>query len=83
LGPVNSQPADGVPAPGASSTTTQTCTVSIGGQPATVEYCGMAPGEIIYQVNAQVPTGLSSGNQSVTVSIGGQTSPTSVMIPVQ
>jgi uncharacterized protein (TIGR03437 family) len=81
---VNNQPADGYPAPlNPNQTTTQTCTVSIGGQPATVEFCGLAPGEVIYQVNVQVPMGVSSGNQPITVSVGGQTSPSGVMIPVQ
>ncbi|HLI83960.1 MAG TPA: hypothetical protein VKV17_08580 [Bryobacteraceae bacterium] len=84
LGPVNNQPADGYPAPlNANQTTTQPCTVTIGGQPATVEFCGRAPGEVIYQVNAVVPTGLGAGNQPIAISVGGQTSPSGVMIPVQ
>jgi minor extracellular serine protease Vpr len=84
LGPVYNQPADGYPAPlNANQTTTQPCSVSIGGQPATVQFCGLAPGEVIYQVNVVVPMGLSSGNQPITVSVGGQTSPSGVMIPVE
>jgi len=83
LGPVNNTPADGAPAIGTSSTTTTPCTVSIGGQPATVQFCGLAPGFVVYQVNVQVPAGIGTGNQPITISIGGQTSPTGVVIPVQ
>jgi uncharacterized protein (TIGR03437 family) len=83
LGPVNNQPPDGAGAPGNNSTTTQPCTVSIGGQQVTPAFCGLAPGFAIYQVNVQVPTGISAGSQPITISIGGQTSPSGVVIPVQ
>ncbi len=85
LGPVSNPPADGAPA-GASSTTTTPCAVSIGGQtlPASqVPFCGLAPGLAIYQVNVQVPAGLTPGSQPVTISIGGKTSPAGIVIPVQ
>ena len=85
LGPVSNPPADGSPA-GATSTTTTPCVVSIGGQTLSasqVPFCGLAPGLAIYQVNAQVPAGLTPGNQPVTISIGGKTSPSSIVIPVQ
>ena len=38
-------------------------TVTIGGQPATVIFAGLAPGFVaLYQVNAQVPAGVTPGN---------------------
>jgi uncharacterized protein (TIGR03437 family) len=83
LGPVNNPPADGAPAPGATSTTTTPCSVSIGGQQVTPAFCGLAPGFTVYQVNVQVPANLSAGNQPITITVGAQTSPSGVMIPVQ
>jgi len=83
LGPVNNPPADGAGASGANSTTTQPCSVSIGGQQVTPSFCGLAPGFAIYQVNAQVPAGIGTGNQPITITVGGQTSPSGVVIPVQ
>jgi len=67
--------ADG--APGDNTTVTATVpVVTIGGQPATVQYHGLAPGYAgVYQVNVQVPTNISAGNQPITISIGGNTSP--------
>jgi uncharacterized protein (TIGR03437 family) len=71
LGPVNNQPADGWPA-GNASTTTTTPTITIGGQPATVTFSGLAPTFAdLYQVNATVPTNISAGPQPVTCTIGG------------
>jgi uncharacterized protein (TIGR03437 family) len=32
----------------------------------------------LYQVNAYVPSGITTGNQPVTIAIGGKTSPTSI-----
>ena len=72
LGPVNNQPADGWPATDATSTTKATPTITIGGQPATVTFSGLAPGFAdLYQVNATVPANISTGQQQVTCSIGG------------
>lgn len=89
LGPVNctagppsctsdNQPADGIGAPLSPLAKTQTNpTVSIGGQPANVQFSGLAPGFVsLYQVNVQVPTGLSPGPQPITCAIGGVTCPT-------
>jgi uncharacterized protein (TIGR03437 family) len=71
LGAVSPTPADGVAAAGASMTTA-TATVTIGGASASVGYAGLAPGFVgLYQVNAQVPAGLTSGNQPVIITIGG------------
>jgi len=82
LGPVNNQPADGV-APAASTSTTQPCTVSIGGQPAPVQFCGLPQGLAIYQVNVQVPMSAGTGNQPVTITVAGHTSPSGIVIPLQ
>jgi minor extracellular serine protease Vpr len=82
LGPVTTPPADGF-APTANTNTTQPCTVTIGGQQVTPGFCGMPQGLAVYQVNIQVPTGISAGNQPVTITVGGKTSPTGVIIPVQ
>jgi uncharacterized protein (TIGR03437 family) len=83
LGPVNNPPADGAGSSSNTSTTTQPCSVSIGGQQVTPSFCGLAPGFAIYQVNVQVPTGISAGNAAITLSVGGQTSPSGIVIPVK
>ncbi|MGH9613833.1 MAG: S8 family serine peptidase [Bryobacteraceae bacterium] len=82
LGPVNHQPASGSPGPSnQSATTTSTPVISIGGQPATVIYSGLAPGFAgVYQVNATVPQGIGTGAQSVTCSIGGVTAKPAYLI---
>jgi uncharacterized protein (TIGR03437 family) len=72
LGPVNNQPADGWPEADNSSITVSTPTITIGGQPATVTFSGLAPGFAdLYQVNATVPNGIGTGAQPVTCTIGG------------
>jgi uncharacterized protein (TIGR03437 family) len=44
--------------------------VRIGGLPANVVYSGLAPGFVgLYQINAQAPVGLSTGNQPVQITI--------------
>ena len=46
--------------------------VTIGGQPATVVFAGLAPGFAgLYQVNVQVPAGIPPGIQNVTLTING------------
>jgi len=80
LGPVNNQPADGWPAADASSATVATPSISIGGQPATVTFSGLAPGYAdLYQVNAVVSSGIGTGAQPVTCSIGGVSCPTAYL----
>jgi len=75
---VTHQPGDGLAAPGPPNLamTTATPTITIGGQPApNVQFSGLAPGFVsLYQVNAQVPTGISAGAQPITCAIGGVTS---------
>jgi len=79
LGPVNTPPADGMAATCATLNdckTTTTPTVMIGNTQATVDYSGLAPGLVGYQVNAEVPSGISAGMQPVTITMGGVTSTT-------
>jgi minor extracellular serine protease Vpr len=77
LGPVTHQPGDGLAASGAPnlSMTTATPTITIGGQAAgNIPFSGLAPGYVgLYQVNVQVPTGISAGAQAITCTIGGVT----------
>ncbi|HUI77922.1 MAG TPA: S8 family serine peptidase [Bryobacteraceae bacterium] len=91
LGPVANTPADGAPGDNTTLTTTVPV-VMIGGQPATVQYHGLAPGFAgVYQVNVQVPTNIAPGNQPITIAIGANTSPSqtgganpqTIMIAVQ
>jgi minor extracellular serine protease Vpr len=52
--------------------------VLIGGQPAAVQFSGLAPGFVgLYQVNAVVPAGIDTGFQPLVISIGGVSSQTS------
>jgi uncharacterized protein (TIGR03437 family) len=53
--------ADGAPNAGASPTASA-CSLTIAGQPATIEYCGTAPGEIIDQLNFAYPSGVTPGS---------------------
>jgi uncharacterized protein (TIGR03437 family) len=52
-------------------------TVSIGGQPAVVEFAGLAPGSVgEYQINLVVPSGIPPGNTvPLVISVAGATSP--------
>ena len=84
LGPVHNQPADGAARRDATSTTTTTPTVTIGGQNADrlVQRAGPCRYADLYQVNVTVPVNISAGAQSVTCSIGGVSCQT-VMLNVQ
>lgn len=85
LGAVTNQPATGAAAQANPlSVTLTTPTVSIGGVVAGLSYSGLAPGYAgLYQVNAQVPAGTSTGNAvPVVISVGNATSNT-VTIAVQ
>jgi uncharacterized protein (TIGR03437 family) len=82
LGSVTNPPTDGSPSSASNpSTTTLTPTVTIGGVNATVVYSGLAPGEVgLYQVNVQVPAGVTTGNAvPVVVTIGSGVSNTVTM----
>ena len=72
----------GTPLPQAAAS----CSATIGGQPATVSYCGEAPGFAagVLQIDVLVPESVTSGNTvPVTVTIGGATSQASVTLAVQ
>jgi len=66
--------------------TAASCSATIGGQTASVNYCGEAPGSTagLVQVNALVPQSIAPGdNVPVTITIGGVTSKTGVTLAVQ
>jgi len=60
-------------------------TVTIGGQPATVNYAGPAPGLVdgVMQINAVLPSGIASGAVPVVVQVGTASSQTAVTVAVQ
>jgi uncharacterized protein (TIGR03437 family) len=70
---VQSGSAGGVPVP----VTVNNVQLTIGGQAASVQFAGLAPGFVgLYQVNAVVPQGAQAGDAvAVTLSVAGQTSP--------
>lgn len=81
LGAVSSTPADDAASSG--QDTIAKPTVTIGGQPGTVQFSGLAPDFVgLNQVNIQLPSTLKSGNQAVVLSIGGAPS-NSVLLPVK
>jgi len=84
LGPVNHQPADGALTPvSPQATTTSNPTVTIAGQPATVQFSGLAPNLIgVYQLTVTVPANISPGMQPAIVTINGIASP-AANLPVQ
>jgi uncharacterized protein (TIGR03437 family) len=57
--------------------------VTIGGQPAQLQFCGIvSPG--VYQINTVVPQGLSSGDQPLKVTLlSGSSVPQTVFVPIQ
>ncbi len=57
-------------------------TVTVGSQPATVEFAGLTPGFVgLYQINFQVPAGAASGSLQVDVSQNGVAA-NSTLLPV-
>ncbi len=85
LGPVTNQPRTGAAASASPlSWTTATPTVTIGNVGVKALFSGLAPGFVgLYQINVQVPSGVSPGsNVPLIVSIGGATAPT-VTVAVQ
>jgi uncharacterized protein (TIGR03437 family) len=84
-GGMESPAVDGMLAVTPFPTLTQPVSVTIGGQPAAIQYSGPAPGEVsgMIQVNATIPAGIAPGPAAVTVSIGGVLSAGGVNIEVQ
>jgi uncharacterized protein (TIGR03437 family) len=81
LGAVSSPPANG--AAGDGQSTTVVPTVTIGGAKAIVSFSGLAPGFVgLYQINAEVPAGLASGNHPVLIEMAGASS-NSVLLAVE
>ena len=82
LGAVNSPPGDGAASNG--QTTIAKPVVAIGGNVAPVSFSGLAPGFVgLYQVNAEVPTSVASGNARVSMVIAGGGNSNIVLLPVQ
>jgi uncharacterized protein (TIGR03437 family) len=84
LGPVQNQPASGTPATASPlPQTTNTATVTIGGQNANVAYAGLVPSlPGLYQINVLVPSNIQPGQPNITLSIGGASAP-GLTLPVQ
>lgn len=59
-------------------------TATIGGKPATVTFAGAAPDLItgVWQINVQVPTGLTTGTQTLVFTINGEQTQSNVTISV-
>lgn len=81
LGPVTGGPKSGEFASSTVLTpTTTTPQVTIGGQPATVQFSGLTPGlPGLYQVNVYVPAGISAGTVPISLTINGATTPASTL----
>ena len=64
LGPTDPSVPSGTAAPASSLAVVKTQpSVTIGGRPATVAFAGLAPGFVgVYQINAQVPAGITPGD---------------------
>ncbi|HLK66507.1 MAG TPA: IPT/TIG domain-containing protein [Bryobacteraceae bacterium] len=85
LGSVTPSVPEGAPAPADPlSHTDNPVTVLIGGQPATVSFAGLTPGDPgLYQINAIVPSGIATGDAvPVVISVAGQTSPTDPAVTI-
>jgi len=63
----------------------QAVSVTIGGQPAKLDFAGEAPGLVagVLQVDAEVPATANSGANSITVRVGNQISQSGVTVWVQ
>jgi uncharacterized protein (TIGR03437 family) len=83
LGATDPAVASGQPGPSAEplARVKTAATVTIGGKPATVSFAGMAPGfAAVYQVNAQVPAGVTPGDAvPVVITQGGFASNTATI----
>jgi uncharacterized protein (TIGR03437 family) len=84
-GATNPAGIDGKLAGAPSTVSAQPVTVSIGGQPAQVQYAGGAPGEVagMMEVNPAMPSGLPAGTTALVVSVGGTLSASGVTVEVK
>jgi uncharacterized protein (TIGR03437 family) len=86
FGPTTTPLVDGTPAPASPLPWTATpCTLTIGGVEIQPQYCGAAPGEVIYQLNFQYPSGIaaSTSNSAIatgTLTINGSTGPLTIQV---
>jgi len=83
LGATNPPVASGAAAPGAPplAQVVATVTATIGGQPAQVQFAGLAPTYVgLYQVNVQIPGGLPPGTATLVLSAGRTTSNTVTLV---
>jgi adhesin/invasin len=80
-GPVSPPVKDGVPASDKVLSFAQASTsATIGGQPATVSFAGLAPGYIgLVQMNIVVPTTLAAGVYPLAITIDGQAANTATI----
>jgi uncharacterized protein (TIGR03437 family) len=62
-----------------------TVSVTIGGQPATVQFAGSAPGLVsgVLQVNAVVPQNVAVGNQPIVLTVGNNSSLGNITVAVR
>src|ERR1019366_4880770 len=84
-GMTNPRPVDGRLAVIPYDVPMQPVTVTIGGQAASTQYAGAAPGEVagMMQVNATVPSTIAAGTATVVVSVGGTPSGSGVTVEVK
>ena len=68
FGPTTTSLQDGVPAANAFGAT-NSCSLTVDNQPATVTYCGAAPGAVIDQLNFVYPSGVTATSQPVTATL--------------
>jgi uncharacterized protein (TIGR03437 family) len=86
FGPTNPPLSDGTPAPASPLPwTVNKCALTIGGVTANVTYCGAAPGEVIYQLNFEYPSGVaaSASNSAVatgTIAVNGNTGSLTIQV---
>src|SRR5579871_66508 len=86
LGVTSNQPADGAASPGGPNlaVTTAMVTATIGGQNAPVSFAGLTPGNAgLYQINLQVPSGLTTGTYPLVINAGGTASANKLTISVK
>jgi uncharacterized protein (TIGR03437 family) len=84
LGLVSPAVSDGTPGPiNPFSTVTNTISVFIDGLPATTSFAGLAPQLIgLYQINVEVPAGVSSGNVYLDIS-GPDSTTIEALLPIK